>query len=75
MPMPHPSETGPAKRWARSAGRFVGVTFFFVLGTGLMVVGVFSGHHTGSHNYVVRAVLFIIGFITIVSAWDALEGE
>ena len=51
------------------------MTFFFVLGTGLMVVGVFSGHHTGSHNYVVRAVLFIIGFITIVSVWDALEGE
>ena len=75
MPMPQPSESGPAKRWARSAGRFVGVTFFFVLGTGLMLVGVFSGAHTGSHNYVVRAVLFIIGFITIVSAWDALEGE
>ena len=70
--MPRPSKIGPAKGRVRSVGRVLEVVFLFVLGTGLMAVGVFSGAHTGPHDYVVRAVLFILGFITIVGAWDVL---
>jgi hypothetical membrane protein len=73
--MSQPSETVPATERARSVGRVVGVAFLFVLGTGLMVVGVFSGGHTAQHDYVARGVVFIIGFITIVSAWDQLVGK
>lgn len=75
MPMPQHNEIGPAKGRARRIGRVVGVAFLFALGAGLMAVGVFSGSHTGPHNYVARGIVFMIGFITIASAWDALVGK
>ena len=71
MPMPQSSETGPGRGRARGVGRVIGVAFLIVLGAGLMSAGVFGV----LDNHFARAVLFFIGFITIVSVWDALEGN